>query len=136
MALWAIPTAVVSLFPWWAVSAFLAQETNSPESSTVAALATLLVQLGLSGVFLWQWRQERTERQEKDALVVQILQQAIPALEKSTDTLEAVQRGLSVQVERVAPRQEQIGRVEQLLDQLRKALDGDAGGGGSNAISP
>jgi hypothetical protein len=123
MAVWAYPAALTALVPWWATVGLVAQSTtDSPSSGALAALATLLVQLGLSGVFLWQWMRADKERREKDAMLVELVRQVIPALEKSTDTLEVVQRGLSVQVERVAPRERQLGRVEDLLVELRDAL--------------
>lgn len=68
---------------------------NSPNSFDIG---TLLVQLGLSGVFFWQWRTERTERIkerdlriQRDDQVISILERQGPILVQAVDTLKEVQ---------------------------------------------
>jgi hypothetical protein len=94
----------------------------------VAAIVTLITQIGLSAVFLWQWQSERRERRELQATMLKFIERYGPALENSTSTLERVQAGMASQVERAAMTPDQRGfdlsmrRLELTVDELGAAL--------------
>lgn len=119
-----VGSAITGLVPW----AIIAQEVTPEPASDIAALVTLVAQLGLSAIFLWQWRDERRERRELQETMLSWIKQFGPALEASTATLERVQSGLIQQVHRAqsaSTRQEfdeKLQRLEKTADSLGKAL--------------
>lgn len=93
-----------------------------------AAIITLVGQIGLSAVFLWQWRIERAERQELQKTIMSFIERFGPALENSTSTLERVQASMATQVEKAAVVPDSrifdlsMRRLELTVDELSQAL--------------
>lgn len=54
-------------------------------------ISTLLVQLGLAGVFLWQWMTERNQRIKRDDQMIALLERSGPLLAEAVATLKEVQ---------------------------------------------
>jgi hypothetical protein len=116
VSLYGLFAAITSLFPWTIVA-----QTVSPEGGNVT-LVTLLAQVGLSAVFLWQWMQERKERRETQALFVQFMEKFGPALVESTETLERVVSSMSIQVERASPERRDLDRLERAINDFESKL--------------
>jgi hypothetical protein len=55
-------------------------------------LATLLTQVGLSAVFLWQWQAERNLRIKRDEQLFAILERQGPVLSEAIQTLKEIQQ--------------------------------------------
>lgn len=123
------------MLPPWAI---LAQET-APTQGSVAAVVTLVAQIGLSAIFLWQWRDERAERRRLQDKLYELIDRLHPALRESTNTLERVQRGMSAQVDRATDSGELDATVRNLEYQLRdftRALDSFGGRAGRQRDDP
>lgn len=96
-------------------------------------VVTLVSQVGLSGVFLWQWAQANKERREADARWQTFAEKALPVMADVAKTLSAVQQGFSTTVDKAAavPSRSDLDlavrRNELVTDQLAavaKALSG------------
>lgn len=102
---------------------FLAQETGNADLTNVA---TLVTQIGLSGIFLWLWWTERKERQEQQKTLLTLMERALPALAESTDALDRVASALGSQIERGVPDQRAadlaLRRLELITDEMGTAL--------------
>jgi hypothetical protein len=79
----------------------LAVETGTTDS-TPATIAALVIQLGLSGVFLWLYMGERNQRMKRDDQLVELASSTATTIEKCTTVLQSVERGMAAQVERVS----------------------------------
>lgn len=121
MSLPALGAALTMLVPWPVVSSWLAQETTS-SNGDVAAVVTLVAQLGLSAVFLWQWRDERGERRRTQEKLYDLIERMNPVVQASTATLERVQRGMTAQVERAA-QAEPVGGLDDTVQRLESTID-------------
>ncbi len=64
---------------------FLADAGNSAANYGVPAFAA--TQLGLSGVFLWQWRDEKTQRMKRDDQLLALTQQLSPLVIDAVRTM-------------------------------------------------
>lgn len=116
---------VVSLIPWPLIIG--QAEVPGGDATQIVTLAT---QIGLSGVFLWQWRDERRERRDNAATMIAFIQRFGPALENSTDSLERAVAVLANQVDKVAEgaapfKQDNdlaLRRLEMVVDDLRLTI--------------
>lgn len=97
--------------------------------NTDISLVTLVTQVGLSGVFLWQWYDANRERRASQSALAQLFERLLPVLEEATATLERVQAGMEKQVEkaeRATPTPNEmastIRRLEDLTDDLARRL--------------
>ncbi len=103
--------------------ALLAQ-TGDP-TGDVAAAVTLATQIGLSAVFLWQWRAERQERRDLQATMLTFMERFGPALQDSTTTLERVQAGMATVIDNVPDHRQldlSMRRLELTADELGSLL--------------
>lgn len=64
---------------------------TTPSGTEPFSIGALIIQVGLSGIFLWQWRTERDLRIKRDDQVIGILERQGPVLALAVNTLEAVQ---------------------------------------------
>ena len=111
-------TAVVgaaALAPWW----MIAQQTSGDPNLTIGAL---VLQLGLSAVFLWQWIRADKERRETAAQYVDLIEKFGPALIAASDALDRVLAGMAVQVERATPERRELERLERTTDDLAELV--------------
>lgn len=95
-------------------------QTSDP-TGDLAAVVTLATQIGLSAVFLWQWRAERAERRELQTTMLRFMERFGPALENSTTTLERVQAGMAVALDNVPDHRQldlSMRRLELTADEL------------------
>lgn len=101
------------------VAHFTAQEAPGGTTTSVTAL---IVQLGLSGVFLWMWSQERKERIAAQTAKDALLERVLPLLVQCTAALSDVQAGMKATIERGTPDRRDFDllfrRVELLGDEL------------------
>lgn len=100
-------------------------------ASALTDIAGLIVQLGLSAVFLWQWHNERRERIRRDDQLIEMAAKMAPLLDQATEALRDVHHGLASTVARqaeqplrhdiTARRQELVAdEMGALLEQLRR----------------
>lgn len=108
---------------------------------TDLGLASIITTLGLSGVFLWQWQDERKERRAAQTRESQTLhemqvftERMLPILIQATAALERLHLGMALQVEkaeRSAPTPQEmaftIRRLEDVADDLGRRLRRDRG---------
>lgn len=97
----------------------------SDPTGDVTALVTLATQIGLSAVFLWQWRAERQERRDLQATMLKFMERFGPALENSTTTLERVQAGMVAVIDNVPDHRQldmSMRRLELTADELGALL--------------
>jgi hypothetical protein len=102
---------------------------TSGSTTDVTQIVTLVSQIGLSAVFLWQWRDERGERRKNAADMLLFMQRFGPTLESAVTTIEMVQKGLSASVEKVqqaipSPSDNDLAlrRLEMVADDLRMSM--------------
>jgi len=112
----------------------LVAQTGDAGDPTV--LVTWIAQLGLSAVFLWQWRDERGERRQTQASVLALTERAVTVLHDAAEALADVRAALTTQVDRVAALPDRkrdadimLRRMElaagELLDEIRKGRGGE-----------
>lgn len=104
-------------------SLLIAQEAVEP--SPVTSIVTLVVQLGLSGVFLWQWLRADTRATEAGEKMLALAERMLPTLAQATETLERVQQGMERQIERAAPDREldtTLRRFESAVDEFTRTV--------------
>lgn len=92
---------------------------------------TTLTQVGLSGVFLWQWYDATKERKATQKALEELFERLLPVIEEATSTLERVQTGMVKQVEkaeRVAPTPFELAVTLNKLELLMGNLDKNLGG--------
>lgn len=65
-------------------------------------IAALITQVGLSGVFLWQWYTERKERQSSDARWEIFAEKALPVLSECSVSLKGVADSFTTTVDRAS----------------------------------
>lgn len=70
---------------------FVLGETTTGGTGDVLGLSTLVAQIGLSAVFLWQWRSERDQRIKRDDQLIALMDRQGPVLAEAVETLRAVQ---------------------------------------------
>ena len=116
---WFFALAFVALPPW---SVVVAAATDS-SSGDPWGIGTLLVQVGRSGIFLWQWRTEREQRKARDDQVIAIVERQGPVLAQAIDVLKAVQDSQKAVVTRSATDWDDIASS---LRQVTEALDAEA----------
>lgn len=87
-------------------------------------VSTLVVQLGLSGVFLWQFLTERNQRIKRDDQVVSILERQGPVLIQAIEVLKAVQDSQRSVAVRSATDWDEIAGE---LRKVSEALNAEAG---------
>jgi hypothetical protein len=78
-------------------------------------LATLITQIGLSAVFLWQWQAERNLRIKRDEQLFTILEKQGPVLSEAIQALKDVQHSQ----QNLASIMPKISDWEQALRQLK-----------------
>lgn len=94
----------------------------------VASNVAPFTSLGLSAVFLWQWRDERRERRETQATMNQMVGQFGGALKDAVDTLVEVRNGMAAQYQKAADQPDRrdldlsIRRLELLADELTRPV--------------
>lgn len=99
-----------------------------PSGGDTATIGTLIVQLGLSGVFLWQWQAERKRNDALTEKFVDLIERFGATLTFSNETLRDVQQGLSNTVEKVKGTPDRdswdrvVRRLESTTDSLRDEL--------------
>lgn len=110
-------------YTWsWIVSLggiFAQQVGTGSDTATAAGIAGLLVQLGLSGVFFWQWRDERNQRIKREDQMLEFLERLAPLLAESTDTLKEVNRAQSAIVSQIPS----SDRWERAIHELERTTD-------------
>lgn len=93
----------------------LAQQTSTQDASFIIDLIT---NVGISGVCLFLYWDERKERRAAQALNNQLLERVLPTLTESTTTLERVQE--SQNALRAADTNELKRRLDELVTELRR----------------
>lgn len=66
------------------------------------SIVTLVAQIGLSAIFLWQWRDERAERRATQAAMFALAERMASVLHEATETLGDVKASMSTQVDRLS----------------------------------
>ena len=94
--------------------AMIAQETGAP---TGFQLIDLLTTLGVSGVFVFLYFDERKERRQVQQQMAPLLERIIAALTESTSTLDRVQD--SMKSTRSADGSDLKAEIAELLAELR-----------------
>ena len=97
-------------------------QTGDPGDPTV--LVTWIAQLGLSAVFLWQWRDERGERRQTQASVLALTERAVTVLHDAAEALADVRAALTTQVDRVAALPDRRRDTDVMLRRMEMAADG------------
>lgn len=113
------PMWFFGVLPGWVI---IAQQNPLGGNGDVAALATLVAQVGLSAIFLWQWRDERRERRELTKTMMDWIERFGPALEASTGTLASVQKGMASQFERTV-RGSASDEIHQSISRLERTVE-------------
>lgn len=68
----------------------------------ITGVITLVTQIGLSAIFLWQWRDERSERRTTQASVLALTERALVVLHESAQVLEEVRHSLGTQIDKAS----------------------------------
>lgn len=107
---------------------FLAQSSSGTGQENLPGVATLIVQLGLSAVFLWQWQSERKERALAQRQLTSFLEKFGPVLADAVATLRDLKAGLVRTVARVdmvpdrGDYQQATRRLERITDEMSEVL--------------
>lgn len=96
-----VAASLLSIVPVQLAVAWAADATPVGGSEAVT-IATLITQLGLSGIFFYQWRQERDLRIKRDEFLFQILDKQGPVLQSAISALEKVEASMAKQIDKDA----------------------------------
>ncbi len=102
----------------------VAQEISDPGASTTW-LIDLVTNIGIGGIFVWIWYDERKERRQAQAKVNDLMERIIPALTDSTATLERVQDSMARVTEAQGEsRKHDLSSLQQAVTALTQELHG------------
>ena len=73
-----------------------------PPGEDITGVITLVTQIGLSAIFLWQWRDERSERRTTQAAVLALTERSLVVLHEAADVLEDVRSSLGSQIDKAS----------------------------------
>lgn len=97
---------------------------DSGGDATPVGVVALLTQLGLSGIFLWQWRDERTQRQKRDDQLLNLTTQLVPLLTKSTEILTKFETSVADTFQQAVGVSAHPSSLEQAIVELTVELKG------------
>lgn len=110
----------MALFP------FIPLVAQEPSTPTGFQLIDLLTTLGVSGVFVFLYFDERKERRQAQTQTSQMLERIIPVLTEATATLERVQASMKIEVQsstRNTEVQHLTTEIHGLLEELKQRKD-------------
>lgn len=108
--------------PWFLTFSLLATLAQQGPTPTGFELIDLITTLGVSGIFVFLYFDERKERRAAQAQISQLLERIIPALTESTSTLERVQDSMKREL-RLAQQPDTHALesdIQALIEELRK----------------
>lgn len=110
------------LASFWLLSSLIAQSAPGG-TNTATAVATLIVQLGLSGVFLWLYLSERSQREKRDDQIIELGTTLGPLAKTMTDTLERFQQSVAGTMNRAATIPDATDKLDVHERRLELAID-------------
>lgn len=87
---------------WVGTSFFnvLAQTTGDPTSEV--GIVGLIVQVGLSGIFLWQWRSERDQKIKREDQLLEFTKTMLPVVTDATSIMRISDQNMAAVMAKVA----------------------------------
>lgn len=112
--------------PTWIASIVIAQV---PKDDGAFGVASLITQIGLSGVFLWLFLSATKERQKAQADLAALFERLLPVVDKATAALESVQTSMSATINKTTSQnltpedmKKALERLEDVTDDLERRL--------------